>query len=35
MELYVVVGVSLIVWCGLFFYMNRLDSRIRDLEKRK
>ena len=35
MELYVVLGVSLIVWIGLFFYMSRLDGRIRDLENRE
>ena len=29
----VVLGVSLLVWGLLFFYLVRLERRIRDLEK--
>jgi CcmD family protein len=35
MELYVVLGTSLIVWMGLFFYMARVDAKVRDLENRE
>lgn len=35
MELYVVLGVSLIVWAGLFGYLARVDAKVRDLENRK
>lgn len=35
MELYIVLGASLIVWISLFVFMSRLDSRIKDLESRK
>jgi CcmD family protein len=34
-ELFVVLATSLIVWGGLFFYMARLDNRLRDLENRE
>ena len=34
-ELFVVLGVSLIVWIGLFAYMARMDARIRNLEERE
>ncbi len=30
----VVMGVALLTWGLLFFYLTRLDRRIRDLEKR-
>ena len=30
----VVLGVALLVWGMLFFYLVRLERRIRDLEKR-
>ena len=35
MTLYVVLGVSLLVWISLFFYMKGLDGRISDLENRE
>ncbi|HEU4754997.1 MAG TPA: CcmD family protein [Armatimonadota bacterium] len=35
MELYVVLATSIIVWLGLFFYMARVDARLRDLENRE
>ena len=35
MAIYVVLGTSLVVWLGLFFYMSRLDARLRDLENRE
>lgn len=35
MELFVVLGTSLIVWAGLYFYMARVDARVRDLESRE
>jgi len=31
---FVVMIVSLIVWIGIFFYLLRLDKRIKDLERR-
>ncbi len=34
-ELWVVAGVSLIAVGGLFFYMLRLEGRVRDLENRE
>lgn len=30
----VVLGVSLLVWVLLFFYLMRLDRRVKELEKR-
>lgn len=33
-ELYVVLVVSLLSWAGIFFYLLRLDSRIKELERR-
>jgi CcmD family protein len=30
----IVLGVALLAWGLLFFYLLRLDRRIRDLEKR-
>ncbi|MEK7331053.1 MAG: CcmD family protein [Candidatus Eisenbacteria bacterium] len=30
----VVLGVSLLVWVLLFFYLWRLDRRVKELEKR-
>jgi CcmD family protein len=35
MELYVVMATSLIVWLALFFYLARVDARLRDLENRE
>jgi len=35
MELYVVLGSSLVVWVGIFTYLARLDARVRDLENRE
>lgn len=34
-ELYIVAGVSLIAVGGLFFYMLRLEGRVKDLENRE
>jgi hypothetical protein len=31
---WVVMGVALLTWGLLFFYLSRLERRIRDLEKR-
>jgi len=31
---WVVMGVALLTWGLLFFYLTRLERRIRDLEKR-
>ena len=31
---YVTMGVTLIVWIGLFVFLMRLDKRVKDLEKR-
>lgn len=33
-DLYVVLIVSLISWAGIFFYLLRLDARIKELEKK-
>lgn len=33
-ELYVVLIVSLISWAGIFFYLMRLDARVKELEKK-
>jgi CcmD family protein len=33
--MYIVLLIALIIWIGLFFYMFRLDSRIKKLEKEK
>ena len=35
MELYIVLGTSLLVWAGLFGYMARMDAKVRDLENRE
>jgi CcmD family protein len=35
MELYVVLGTSIIIWIGLFAYMARVDAKVRDLENRE
>jgi len=32
-DLYVVMIVSLLAWGGIFFYLLRLDFRLRELEK--
>lgn len=31
---FVVMIVSLIVWIGIFFYLLRLDKKIKDLKRR-
>jgi len=31
---YVALAVTLVVWIGIFFYLMRLDRRVKDLEKR-
>ncbi|MEW5795409.1 MAG: CcmD family protein [Candidatus Zixiibacteriota bacterium] len=31
---YVALAVTLLIWLGLFFYLWRLDKRVRELEKR-
>ncbi|MCX6163737.1 MAG: CcmD family protein [Ignavibacteriae bacterium] len=33
--MYIVLLIALIIWIGLFFYMFRLDKRIKKLEKEK
>ncbi len=33
--MYIVLLIALIIWIGLFFYIFRLDSRIKKLEKEK
>jgi CcmD family protein len=33
--MYIVLLIAMIIWVGLFFYMFRLDSRIKKLEKEK
>ncbi len=33
-DIYIVMAVSLVAWTGIFFYLLRLDSRIKELEKR-
>jgi hypothetical protein len=35
MELYVVLGTSVILWIGLFVFMARVDAKVRDLENRE
>ena len=30
---YVALAVTLIVWIGLFFYLMRLDKRVKEMEK--
>lgn len=32
-SLYVVLGIAIIIWVGIAFYMFRLDSKISKLEK--
>ena len=32
---YIAIGVTWVVWAGLFFYLMRLDKRIRKLEKKR
>lgn len=32
--IYVVLGVALIVWAGIAWYLTRLDSKVEALEKR-
>jgi CcmD family protein len=31
---YVALAVTLVVWIGLFFYIMRLDKKVKKLEKR-
>lgn len=31
---YVALTVTLIVWCGLFLYLLKLDGRMKKIEKR-
>ena len=31
---YVTLAVTLLIWVGIFFFLLRLDRRVKDLEKR-
>ena len=31
---YVALGVTLIIWLGIFSFLFRLDKRVKDLERR-
>lgn len=31
---YVALAVTLLIWVGIFFYLMRLDKRLKNLEKR-
>ncbi|MCX6834328.1 MAG: CcmD family protein [candidate division Zixibacteria bacterium] len=31
---YTALAVTLVVWIGIFFFLMRLDRRVKDLEKR-
>lgn len=31
---YVVLAVTLLIWFGIFFFLMRLDRRVKELEKR-
>ena len=31
---YVALAVTLLIWVGLFFFLMRLDGRVKELEKR-
>jgi len=31
---YVALAVTLLIWFGVFFYLLRLDKRVKELEKR-
>lgn len=33
-DLYVVLSVTLLTWAGIFLYLLKMDSRIRELEKK-
>ncbi|PKM83617.1 MAG: hypothetical protein CVU88_02075 [Firmicutes bacterium HGW-Firmicutes-13] len=33
-DLYVVLSVTLLSWVGIFFYLLKMDKRIRELEKK-
>jgi CcmD family protein len=33
--MYIVMLIALIIWIGIFFYIFRLDKRIKKLEKEK
>lgn len=32
-DMYVVLVIVLIIWFGIFFYLNRIDSRLKKIEK--
>ena len=32
---YIAMIVTLVVWLGLFFYLMKLDKRVKDLERRR
>lgn len=32
-DVYVVLVVVLIIWIGIFWYLNRIDSKVKKLEK--
>ena len=31
---YVTLAVTLLIWVGIFFFLMRLDRRVKDLEKK-
>ncbi|MGE5479137.1 MAG: CcmD family protein [Chloroflexota bacterium] len=33
-SLYIVLGIALIIWAGIAFYLTRLDASISKIEKR-
>lgn len=34
-SLHLVLGIALLAWAGIFFYLRRLDRKISKLEKRE
>lgn len=32
-DVYIVLVIVLIIWFGIFFYLNRIDSKIKKLER--
>jgi CcmD family protein len=32
---YIALAVTLVVWIGIFFYLRRLDKRLKEIEKRR
>jgi CcmD family protein len=32
-DVYIVLVIVLIIWFGIFYYLNRIDAKIRKLEK--